>query len=792
MSRESRVVLKLNEDRIIAQQCVYKNIKPCFTWLYSLKIGANEKFFNWIFSCFTKYFVYYSHSVWCLLNWRHLSDNYPAYFMSQSASIHCYLLALQGDLVTLGERRLVVMHGSESWFRFHIQALLLATEQRFLNYGDKNGWHNVNNQNYRHQLGQEYDLIIFEQDQFSADAFAALAGTLVAGGLLLMRVDELAVGASKPQPFLQRCFRLFASDSHVIHLAEQAESITELAAQTALIAQHAAKMPAQQAGIDICLTAEQKQAVQRIKKVALGHRKRPLVLTADRGRGKSSALAIASAELITTATLNLTILITAPKRDNVKVFFQQLQHELPHGQLHGNIFTCGQHQLVFQPIDQILRRGRTDQASLLLVDEAAGIPVSLLLRLLSDHHRVVFSSTVHGYEGAGRGFTLKFLPALGQSCPDYRQLHLNQAIRWADTDPVEPLIARCCLLNASLAQAVPNLSHQREWHVTQLSTRQLLMHEPLLEQVFALLVTAHYQTSPNDLQLLLDNAHCQLQVLYQQHLVPEQILAVALVLEEGGLPTQHDLVSAVANNQRRLKNQFLPQALSTQLGVSDAFSYRYRRIMRIAVLPSAQQHGLGMFFLQALAQSARQQQVDFMGTSFAVNSQLLKFWQRAQFSLVRLGFTKDHASGEHSALMLMGLNGSAELLQKSLTHEFYRTFCYLLTDEFQQLSTELVVNILRYCPAVSLPELTEYDRQTLVAFSNQSRLYSQSVYALHLFLQHHCQQLTTANADLLPVLARVLQKQSTANVCQQYQFSGKKALAEHLVRYVADALMREH
>jgi len=42
--------------------------------------------------------------------------------------------------------------------------------------------------------------------------------------------------------------------------------------------------------------------------------------------------------------------------------------------------------------------------SLLMVDEAAAVPVQMLSELLQSYSRIVFSSTIHGYEETGRGF----------------------------------------------------------------------------------------------------------------------------------------------------------------------------------------------------------------------------------------------------------------------------------------------------------------------------------------------------------------------------------------------------
>ena len=87
-----------------------------------------------------------------------------------------------------------------------------------------------------------------------------------------------------------------------------------------------------------------------------------------------------------------------------------------------------------------------------MVDEAAALPVPLLKRLLLHAPRIVFSTTVQGYEGTGRGFTLRFSHILNQHRPQWRKVLLAQPIRWADGCPVEAWLARTLLLNEPAAQ----------------------------------------------------------------------------------------------------------------------------------------------------------------------------------------------------------------------------------------------------------------------------------------------------------------------------------------------------
>ena len=51
------------------------------------------------------------------------------------------------------------------------------------------------------------------------------------------------------------------------------------------------------------------------------------------------------------------------------------------------------------------------QAELVVVDEAAAIPITLVKQLLGPY-MVILSSTVHGYEGTGRSLSLKLIQQL--------------------------------------------------------------------------------------------------------------------------------------------------------------------------------------------------------------------------------------------------------------------------------------------------------------------------------------------------------------------------------------------
>jgi len=735
-------------------------------------------------------------------------------------------------LVQQQHRQLVVLAGSKTWAHSLLSTLssfnhlvshdtwAIYSEDSLFFSGDNKAFldkRKVEKRNYRHYLGTQQQYLLFDDQELTIDAFAALSGTINAGGILFLYWPEPLNNSPliKQSLFLQRFFQQIMADENVKVINEQKnESISELLLESIdeAIGEAIDKTSYEQKAKEIaeslsnnslalhneqgfplgCKTLEQYNAVQAVKKVASGHRNRPLVLTADRGRGKSSALAIACAQVIKNAQQSVTIIISAPHIQAVDIFFRQLATSLEQGVLRKTEFIYQHNHLknqpisrvTFLPIDVLLKD--KPQANLLLIDEAAAIPVYLLEQVLEFYHRVVFATTQHGYEGAGRGFALKFQRRLQQCAPEHQTLHIKQPIRWHEHDPLEQFIFSACLLNAELKPLKLDQVNLMSLSLTVHNKADLLQNEKLLAQLFAVLVTAHYQTSPSDLRLMLDNEQVTIISLRDHNETNADIVAVALLITEGldEKDCQQAIIQGIKQGQRRLKDQFLPQSLVTHCGFEQAFDYSYLRIMRIAVHPQLQQQGIGKYFLAQLTIYAQQQEVNFLGTSFGANTALLNFWLKADFKLARIGFTKDQASGEHSALLLKSVAEKNNHILAELNYQFYRSFSYLLTETYQHLPTQLVALILQKSPAKALTELTYFDQQNVSAFAHKKRLYQACVFSLHIWLLQHLTVNKTHNKDVLLLIARVLQKRSINEICQQFHLTGKKALNQQLVDYV--------
>ncbi len=734
-----------------------------------------------------------------------------------SQLFHSWLHQYQRQALALKERRLVVLVGDDNWALslLHTQASFptnslsnklgkeMEQNKRWLIYGDSAVIKaNVQYKRYRDKLGSESDYVVFADSLFTIDAFASLSGTLISGGVFFLVISseefKISLKMNENDFFLSRFFKLIAQMPSSQIIQQQGDELFNYQLDEMSLNEDLVKNETHPDLPYQCATIEQLKAVQAIEKVAVGHRNRPLILTADRGRGKSSALAIACALLLqkhqedSRNTNAFRVIITAPSIEAVNVFFNQLKQSLSNIKANAkyskNKVELLNSSIEFFPIDRLIEY--QPDANLVLVDEAAAIPVYLLVELLSHYHRLVFSSTVHGYEGAGRGFTLKFQQVLGKKYPQWQSLHINQPIRWQENDPLERLVFDSCLLNAELENILEiNLNSKISALSCQLVSMQTLVeNEKLLSDVFAVLVTAHYQTKPSNLKLLLNNKQVRLFCVFSEN----KVVAVALSMIEGkskGI-IEEDILT-VKHAKRRLKNQFIPQSLLTHCGVEHAFNYQYLRVMRIAVHPQLQQQGIGTFLLKEIKGFAKKQDIDFIGSSFGVTSQLLSFWLSENYQVMRLGFTQDKASGEHSALVLNAITDKAIKLQKEINYQFYRSFDYLLMDEYKTLPINLVHLLQHHCVKEYLSPLTPFDINTVQSFAERERLFSHCIFSLHLWLKHQLKEYPVNQLSGFNLLiASIMQRRSTKDICKQFNLTGKKAMNEALREVIKTHLIQ--
>ncbi|OUR64719.1 hypothetical protein A9Q79_05305 [Methylophaga sp. 42_25_T18] len=606
------------------------------------------------------------------------------------------------------------------------------------------------------QLGKEFELIVFDAtEQFSPDSFGAIVGTLTAGGIMLVLLAKETT--SLWQQRFQQIAAQYSQENDHFYFVQQDESLSTLS----LSKQQKISNDKQYKSLD------QEQAVEAILKVVHGHRRRPLVISSDRGRGKSAALGIAAAELIKQGKQK--IIVTAPSMATTDTLFEHAGRLLPQAKYTQGHIQQEQAEIKFVAPDALLDSAIT--ADLLLVDEAAAIPTSMLEKLLNKFSRIVFATTLHGYEGTGRGFVIRFQKILDQTTPSWRTLQMSTPIRWAEDDQLEAFSFQSLLLNASpVDDELITAANADACEFEHVDRTELVNDEQSLKELFGLMVLAHYRTRPSDLQMMLDREDVSVYVLrYQGHIV-----ASAWLVAEGGI--DESISSAVYAGNRRLKGHLLPQSLLAHVGIPTAGALSYQRIIRIAVHPAIQSRGIGQKLLRDIEQHLETKQCDLLGASFAVSIELLNFWHRSDFIPVRLGLHQDDVSGSHAVMMLKANSEQGHKLVEQAQERLSEQWSYSLSSHLKQVEAKLLIAVSQLISASRL-QLSPMAKQEISAFAFEQRGFEFSQYSLALWLREQLNKslfLQLGEELQALCLKTILQQQDWAEICETLPYTGKK------------------
>jgi tRNA(Met) cytidine acetyltransferase len=695
------------------------------------------------------------------------------------------------------QRRVLLLAGGSGWCRRQadgVLSILRPEEPLWVGTHAPAGTPSTPADRASKLLGRECDALVFDAHEgFDPNAFGAVAGTLRGGGLLLLLAPALTEWGNFPDPekarvavhpftagqvsgrFLRRLAAV-ARTSPGVTVVTEGEAIPDMgrdeAVETAPFDTEESPQPTGHAApwTHACRTPDQAAAVEAIVHTATGHRRRPVVLVSDRGRGKSSALGIAAAHLLRQGGHR--ILVTAPRREAAAAVFEQAARLLPEADAaRGDLHLDGA-RLAFAPPDALSLEPRP--ADLLLVDEAAAIPTPLLTRLLAHYPRIVFATTVHGYEGTGRGFAVRFRRVLDTRTPGWRALNLVTPVRWARHDPMEAFVFRALLLDAAAApdEAVAS-ADPATCTLERLDRECLAEDEATLGELFGLLVLAHYRTSPLDLRHLLDGPNLSVYVArHERHVV-----ATALVAEEGGFDAQ--MATAVYAGRRRPRGHLIPQSLAAHAGLEAAPRRRFARVMRIAVHPAIQGRGLGTQLLERIVEDARARGLDAAGASFGATPELLSFWARSGFRPVRVGVSREATSGTHSVMMLRPLSSAGEALATAATDRLQSQLPALLSEPLRDLDPALAAMLLADAPAE--PPAPQ-DWRDLIAFAFARRTYEVTLAPLRKLtltgLTDTADALTAEQWALL--VSKILQGRGWAETAGTFELAGRAAVIEAL------------
>ncbi|KIK61681.1 hypothetical protein GYMLUDRAFT_42700 [Collybiopsis luxurians FD-317 M1] len=522
-------------------------------------------------------------------------------------------------------------------------------------------------------------------------------------------------------------------------------------------------------------------------------------LLAARGRGKSSALGLALAAAVHTGYAN--IFITSPAPENLQTAWEFLfkgldalgwEEHLDYDILQAandlstsgngpdeaaesgpgpskgdgakkpivrvNIFRNPTHRQTIQYIEP--RDAHVlGQAELLIIDEAAAIPLPVVRNLLgpamakgsasAGGYAVWLASTVNGYEGTGRSLSLKLIQQLRENSSSgpptkgegksssggsrtLNEVKLSTPIRYAPGDEVEQWLNTLLCLDvsststaSSFFSALPHPSLCTLYHVN----RDTLFSfhpasEAFLQRIMSLYVASHYKNQPNDLQLMSDAPGHELFVLLpplnsesredeETDVLPHP-LAVIQVAFEGRI--SRDSILSSLSRGLRAGGDLIPWLITQQYQETKFAELSGGRIVRVAVgegvlgmgygsraINSLNAYYSGEYFnldepeaennesvleraletsetkkstihterisvrapsampplLQRLSER-QPEKLDYLGVSYGLTGSLLRFWKRLSFVPLYIRHTASDLTGEHTCVMVRGLNNSTD------------------------------------------------------------------------------------------------------------------------------------
>ena len=382
-----------------------------------------------------------------------------------------------------------------------------------------------------------------------------------------------------------------------------------------------------------------------------------VTLTAARGRGKSATLGVAVAAAIAHGYSN--IFITSPSPENLKTLFEFIfkgfdalnytDHadytviQSTNPEFNKAIVRVNVHRQHRQTIQYIQPQDAQvlGQAELLVIDEAAAIPLPLVRKLMGPY-LIFMASTVNGYEGTGRSLSLKLIQQLreqsrgvvklnGTSDGDItnrsgskksssgqesytggrslREVTLSEPIRYAPGDAVEKWLNKLLCLDATLPKAKLNVQgcpHPLQCQLLHVNRDTLFSFHPVsekfLQQMMVLYVASHYKNSPNDLQLMSDAPAHQLFVLVppvdeNSSWLPEPLCVIQVALE--GQISKKSVMNSLSRGQRA-GGDLIPWLVSQQFQDDEFAGLSGARVVRIATNPDYINMGYGSRALQLL------------------------------------------------------------------------------------------------------------------------------------------------------------------------------------------------
>lgn len=673
--------------------------------------------------------------------------------------INRWMSTLLKQLESSRQRQLVALQGPRSWCDEQYKKLFEVDASMQLLSNNKLDTAAIPFSKADTCLGGEARLVVLDLfDGFNADVLCIAAGLVQSGGVLMLlspAVKDWNLQTDLYARWQDEKSSLRARFVEYFYYSLEQDEKTGILVTPDFDFSAIESLPEldvlQQTPIEQGHSAGQAQCLQQIEQWVLSGQNGVALINAERGRGKSTCLGL----LVKRLQSNCRMLVSA----NSKQTCAQLLRLVPDAE--------------FVAPDRLMQKRL--EADLLIIDEAAMIPLPMLRQLTRLYPRLVMATTSGGYEGTGQGFMLRFIAAL--DAQKLMRLSLDKPVRWCQGDQLEAWLNRTLMLEADRLDSPP---------ATEAGACEMqLLKNPgdpenflLLRQVYALLNTAHYRTRPSDLRMMMENPDLLLVVACQQDVV----VGAALLNIEGGL--DDNLCTEIFLGRRRPRGHLLAQMLTAQAGLKNFAGYRGIRVQRIAVVETHRRHGLGTRLLEYALRYGQENSIDYLGASFALDPETLCFWQQARFSPVHVSYAQGKSSGDQSIVVLRSITAEIDVEIDLLQQRIQRQLPTWMTQFLQNMSADQVSSLLRFADFDT--SIDEHEQLEVEAFARGHRGFELCFASLQKFVMQCVAQSSGVPASLL--IEKAIQNRDWDLLERESGSEGRKILQQRLRGQVDDLL----
>jgi tRNA(Met) cytidine acetyltransferase len=667
--------------------------------------------------------------------------------------INHWMRELLGKLCQSRQRQLVVVQGTQDWCDARFEDLVaLALPMRVLSNrplaSDAIPFEKADS-----CLGDEARLVVLDLfSGFNPDLLCIAAGLVQAGGVLLLLSappDEWELAAdcyaswqdqsrSREPRFVEYFFSQLVAD----------KCVGQVVTAQSLPAWEPSLPVLQPTVIEHGETAQQSRCLRQIERWLDSAQTGVVLIRAARGRGKSSCLGLLARRL----QADYRLLVCASSRHNAAALLRWAP------------------DAEFIAPDRLLQT--LPPTDLVIVDEAAMIPLSLLRQISRRYTHVVMATTDGGYEGTGQGFMLRFVAAMEAN--RLLQLELEDPVRWCRGDYLEAWLNRVLLLDTDTPVADADDVDAQAAELQLIEDPGAREFFPLLQQVYRLLNAAHYRTCPSDLRMLMENPDLVLIIAR----VAERVVGAALLNHEGGFDAA--LAEQIFLGKRRPRGHLLAQMLTAQAGIEGFARYRGLRVQRIAVYQAWRRRGIGTRLLERARAFAKERELDYIGASFALDVQGVDFWRQAGFSLAHVSFAAGKSSGNHSLAVLRPLQPAVDDEMSRLSARIAQQLPTWMTQFLQYMEAEQVQALLRYAGYSVV--LNHLEQREVEAFAFGNRGFELCFASLQRFAMQRVAESAAAVDPLL--IEKAIQNRPWEVLARESLGEGRKQLLKRLRRLV--------